>query len=263
MKNIIYCFSGTGNCMDAAIRIAKTMKDTKIVSMRNNPEKVSFPETESVGFIFPVYHWSLPEPAKRFIEKIEINKDAYIYGITVCGGIAFNTLNDFVRIIEKKGLNVDYVLMIRSVASYVGAYEPFPKPESVLPKAEIKIAQAAQEIQKRESSKIPRRNYLLACIRGIVQPKFVKELPTKDMDFVVSDKCASCGLCAKVCIANNIEIVNGKPIFRHQCAQCMSCIVYCPQKAIDYKDKTVNRTKYHNPNVSAAVMCNSVIEDFE
>lgn len=263
MRNIIYCFSGTGNCMDAAMHIAKVMKETTIVSMKNDPHDVAFTEAECVGFIFPVYHWSLPEQAKRFIEKVEINKNAYIFGITVCGGIAFNTLNDFVRLMENKDLKVNYVRMIKSVASYVGAYEPFPKPETVLPQAEKQITEVAWDVQSRLNCKLPKRNYLLACIRRIVQPKFVKELPTKDKDFVISDKCVSCGLCAKVCIANNIEIVNGIPNFKHECAQCMSCLVYCPQKAIDYKDKTKNRTKYHNPHVNVADMCKLINGDYQ
>ena len=33
-----------------------------------------------------------------------------------------------------------------------------------------------------------------------------------DVNFYSDDKCISCGLCSKVCTANNITLRNGKPI---------------------------------------------------
>lgn len=40
----------------------------------------------------------------------------------------------------------------------------------------------------------------------------------------------------------------------------MSCIVFCPKSAINYKDKTQNRTKYHNPNVTAKEMSKEYLD---
>lgn len=260
MKNIIYCFSGTGNCMNAAIKIGKALKDTRIISMKCNPEDAASEDAEIIGFIFPVYHWSLPEPAKKFIREVQINTQAYIFGITVCGGIAFNTLNDFKRIIEAKNATVAYTEMVKSVSSYVAAYEPFPNPEKVLPKSECALMQICEDLRLRVHKNTKNRNYLLAAIRNLIQPHFVNELPTKDKDFIVSDECTGCGLCAKVCIANNITIENGKPTFTHHCAQCMGCIVFCPKSAINYKDKTQNRMKYHNPNVTAKEMSEKCLD---
>lgn len=260
MKNIIYCFSGTGNCMEAAIKLGKALKNTRIISMKCNPDKVAAIDAEVIGFVFPVYHWSLPEQAKQFIRQVQINTRAYIFAVTVCGGIAFNTLDDFRRIIEAKNAKVAYSAMIKSVASYVGAYEPFPNPEKILPKAEKMLMQTCEDIRLQVHRKTKGRNYLLAAIRNIVQPHFVNELPQKDRGFIVSDDCIACGLCARVCIANNIRIENGKPVFEHQCAQCMSCVVYCPKKAINYKNQTQKRTKYHNPNVTASEMSKEYLD---
>lgn len=119
MKNVIYCFSGTGNCMDAAIKIAKTLKNTRIISMKCNPAEAASMDADVIGFVFPVYHWSLPEQAKKFIREVQINTQAYIFGITVCGGVAFNTLDDFKRIMEEKNATVAYTGMVKSVSGYV------------------------------------------------------------------------------------------------------------------------------------------------
>lgn len=36
-ENVIFCFSGTGNCLDIAKNIAKRMGDTDIIMMRKAP----------------------------------------------------------------------------------------------------------------------------------------------------------------------------------------------------------------------------------
>ena len=79
----------------------------------------------------------------------------------------------------------------------------------------------------------------------------VRKFPNMDKDYNILEKCNGCGTCQKVCVANNIEMTNGKPIFLHKCEQCMSCIQYCPNEAINYKDKTQKRKRYHHPNIDA------------
>jgi len=76
VNNIIYCFSGTGNSMNTAIKIANTMKNTMIISMRCNSKNVSAENTDDIGFIFPVYYCSLPEGVIRFIQEVKIDKKA-------------------------------------------------------------------------------------------------------------------------------------------------------------------------------------------
>lgn len=251
MTKVIYCFSGTGNCMHAAHKMAEALGDTTVISMRNNPVDVPAMEAEVIGFVFPVYHWSLPRQAKEFIQKVQVNKEAYIFGITVCGGVAFNTLYDFSEILKEKGCQVSYTSMVKTVSSYVAAYEPFPNPKKILPEMEKALEVVCQELCSRKHTASRKKNYLLAGIRSIVQPHFVNELPTKDKHFNVSDECVSCGLCEKICIAKNISMVDGSPTFQHHCAQCMACIAYCPKGAINYKNITQKRTKYHHPDVIA------------
>lgn len=38
-KNVIFCYSGTGNCLDLAKNIAKGLGDTDIIMMRRAPVK--------------------------------------------------------------------------------------------------------------------------------------------------------------------------------------------------------------------------------
>ena len=50
-ENIIYCYSGGGNCLDMAKNIARELGDTDIVMMRSAPVKTDAREAKRVGFI--------------------------------------------------------------------------------------------------------------------------------------------------------------------------------------------------------------------
>ncbi|WP_294379466.1 EFR1 family ferrodoxin, partial [uncultured Clostridium sp.] len=79
--------------------------------------------------------------------------------------------------------------------------------------------------------------------------KDVIEFHERDRNFIVSDKCTSCGLCIKKCPVGNITMKNGKPKWNHKCELCLSCIQSCPKEAINYGEKTKGRKRYLNPNV--------------
>lgn len=145
------------------------------------------------------------------------------------------------------------------MASYVAMYEPFPEPERQLPKAAAELEEIAGDITRRTVNEPVRKSVGKEIMRCIQKP-FVKALPKKDRGFTVSEDCVSCGICTGVCPAGNITREDGKPIFLHHCTQCMSCIVFCPRQAINYKNKTQNRTKYHHPAVTAAMMAENEMD---
>ena len=66
-KNVIFCFSGTGNCLDIAKNIARVLGDTDIVIMRRLPAVRDVHEAERVGFVFPCYAGGLPGEVERAI----------------------------------------------------------------------------------------------------------------------------------------------------------------------------------------------------
>ena len=76
MMNRIYYFTGTGNSMRAARVIANRLGHTEIVSMRADPAEYPATDCEIVGFVFPVYHWTMPAPAVSFVENLYIDPKA-------------------------------------------------------------------------------------------------------------------------------------------------------------------------------------------
>ena len=79
-----------------------------------------------------------------------------------------------------------------------------------------------------------------------------KNLHNLDKDFRVNDECNHCGVCSIACPMNNISFQNGTGIlvWNGNCQDCHGCINVCPKRAIQIKNKTKNKGRYINPNVS-------------
>lgn len=273
MKNRIYYFTGTGNSMRAAQKIGRLLENCEIVSMKSDPDESPAEDCEIVGFIFPVYHWTMPEPAVRFVEKLKINPQAYIFCVAMPSFICGEACEKLERVLAEKGIKIDYGTKVYNVANYTIVYPPLPSPKLVIPKTERKLDRIAEEISLRKKRSIPRSNAAVRLkIKGMAKYKAV--VSKADYGFKIRKYCVGCGLCSKVCPTGNIVIKGGRPHFKHNCAQCMACVSYCPKGAIGYKltdqnfkEMKINpsdfqiakimglpksRKPYHHPYISAA-----------
>lgn len=52
-KNVIFCYSGTGNCLDMAKNIARELGDTDIIMMRKTPIITDVTNAERVASSSP------------------------------------------------------------------------------------------------------------------------------------------------------------------------------------------------------------------
>ena len=91
-KNVIFCYSGTGNCLDMAKNIAKRLGDTDIVMMRRQPAVTDVTGAERVGFIFPCYGGGLPGDVEFFARQVKISPNAYTFGVVQFAGYPGNGL---------------------------------------------------------------------------------------------------------------------------------------------------------------------------
>ena len=247
-KNIIFYFSGTGNCLKLSKDIAKELPDCEIVSMAKHESYTLNGEYECVGFVYPTYFSGIPIKVNRFLSNFNFpeNKVPYIFVIASCGAFAGNALAQVSDLLKQRGQKPDYGNKIKMVSNYVIAYDVGKNVDKKTKKSDAATLSIIEDIQMKKIKPIGRINSLLRMYYN----RQVKIIPTTDKDYTVSDDCVSCAICKEICPVNNIELTAGKPVFKHYCEQCMACIQYCPNRAINYKNKTQKRGRYTNPDVS-------------
>jgi ferredoxin len=247
-KNIIFYFSGTGNSLKVAKDIAAVIQDCELISM-GKPHKLSG-TYERIGIVYPVYFAGIPGVVERFVEALDLseNKNSFVFAICTSGNIGAGMTN-ISKIIGGKGGKLSYCENIQCFGNYVGLYAMGSDAGNKVKAQSQATKQAIKDIQSL-AVKPPFKNSPLALIHG----HFIKSSANKDKGFNVSEACNGCASCSKVCPVENIKMQDGKPIFLHHCEQCMACIQWCPKQAINVKNKTQDRGRYHHPDITLADM---------
>ena len=86
MKNLIIYFSSTGNSFFAAKYLAERLDDCLAVPITKFDPNLELDGFDSIGFVFPTYFFSIPKFFSQGIEKLNLSKETYFYGITTCNG---------------------------------------------------------------------------------------------------------------------------------------------------------------------------------
>ena len=85
-ENVIFCYSGTGNCLDMAKTIARELGDADIILMRREPAVTDVRDARRVGFVFPCYGGGLPGGVEESLRKIRVGLTAYTFGVCQYAG---------------------------------------------------------------------------------------------------------------------------------------------------------------------------------
>ena len=85
-ENVIFCYSGTGNCLDMAKTIARELGDTDIILMRREPAVTDVRDAKRAGFVFPCYGGGLPGGVEESLRKIQVGLTAYTFGVCQYAG---------------------------------------------------------------------------------------------------------------------------------------------------------------------------------
>ncbi|MCR4677441.1 MAG: EFR1 family ferrodoxin [Lachnospiraceae bacterium] len=235
MRKRIYYFTGTGNSLRTAIKIAERFGDTELVSMRTEPDEVSAEDCDVIGFVYPVYHWTVPEHVVKFVEGLKINPNAYIFAVANPSFICGFACEKMAELIRAKGAELSFADVVHCVANYVIVYPPFPSPKFMVPRMERKASKIAGDIANRLTKAYPKAGAITRRKMKKFMGPYLELQKYADYPFTVSDACIGCGLCAMVCQCKNIELRDGKPAFLHHCMNCMACVTSCPKRAIGYE----------------------------
>lgn len=243
---MIFYFSGTGNSLDAALRM---QGDEEVINITDciwgKNFSFTLKEDEKVGFVFPVYFGGVPSIVQTFMSKVKFNRiPVYLYALITCGGDAFGAGNMAANTLEKNGLMLDAVWTVEMPDNYIFMYEPDTEEEQA-----VTLEQAGpvlEEIRKHIENKDcndTKGSLKARMITGVMYPFYVHGRKTKK--FYTDDKCVGCATCVNRCPAKAMVMENGRPKWiKERCIHCMSCI-RCG--AVQYGKKTVGRHRYKNP----------------
>lgn len=198
MKKIIYYFSGTGNSLYTANKIAEAMGGAEIISVRCNVNGVPASDADIIGFICPVYEWDVPGSFKEFIEQLTINPNAYIFMVATYIAILGKSFETVDRLLTEKGARLNYGCAIRCVASQCIAYPPFPPEKIMIPYMEKQIQKAGKEIRQKKLRDYPKMSAITRRRFDKTMGPFLALESEYDKGFYADERCIGCGICEKV-----------------------------------------------------------------
>jgi ferredoxin len=251
MKKAIFYYTGSGNSLWVARNLAKEMGDTDVVSISGYAKGKAETDLDVAGLVFPVHMWGVPPPVLKFTAGLKSLQPKYVFAIGVNAGAVSNTLVQLKDVLSKKGLILNSGFDIKMPSNYVPWGGPGTKEyqQQCFETAGQKITQIAAVAKNGETKPVEKgqlwQRIIFTAIYHLVTPNLAK----MDRSFKTDEKCNKCGICAKVCPAQNITLTDGKPVWNHKCEQCYACIEWCPQAAIQYGNNTKKYPRYHQPEI--------------
>lgn len=234
---MIYYFSGTGNSKWVAEQLALQTNDVAVNMI--GLETIPAIDSQTLGIVFPIYAWGVPEPVLEFVKRLNGNPE-FTFGVCTCGAEAGDAMDKLNRI-----LKMDSAYSISMPNNYVmgSELENNASINSKITKAKEKIEIIAAQVKARQTIHDVNKGQL-AWIKSNLANFGFNMAARRTQPFYVTDKCISCGECAENCPANSISMVDGKPRWGEKCYQCTACINRCPTQAIEYGKGTVKRSRY-------------------
>jgi ferredoxin len=255
METKLYYFTGTGNSLAAARRLASGLKASPPVPVVQLLDRAEIdPAADVVGLVYPVHHWGPTDIVLRLARLLQTHDDTYIFAVATYGNHSGRAFQDLDRALGHKGHGLDAGYHLRTVQNYVPVF-PMPNKgtvSAVLSKADVMVDRIIKRVKAR--SKGEREHWWYRPDVRMYYLSSKRNLHNKDRHFTVTSGCDSCGICARVCPVGNIEIRDERPVWLHRCEQCFACIHWCPQEAIEWGSSTRGMGRYHHPEVTVEDM---------
>ena len=247
---MILYFSATGNSEYVAKRISRVTNDD-CMNLFERIKNKDFSEMNSdkpYVIVTPTFGWQIPHILRDWLNNTLLSGNKDIYFVMTCGGDIGNSAKYIQKICSEKNMNYKGCAEIIMPENYIAMFDAPEKDEAIaiIDKAEPIIDKIANQILSNENFDEKKTGVVDKLKSGIVNSVYYPVF-LHSKKFTVSDACISCGKCEKLCVLNNIKLVNGKPHWADHCTHCMACICNCPAEAIEYGNVSKGKPRYHCP----------------
>jgi ferredoxin len=252
MKTDLFYYTGTGNSLWVARILATALGAAEIIPISRITGKSPDEGADAVGIIFPVHMWGLPRRVIALVDALARDPSRYYFAVAVNAGQVAATLLQLKKLMQSKGLSLSTGFEIAMPSNYIpwGGPGPEEKRTGRFEAARVKLEAIAAAVANREAAPVERgplwQNVLFTLLNGLAY----SHVPGMDKSFWVDEKCNACGICKTICPCGNIDLRPDKPTWLHHCEQCLACIQWCPQEAIQFGKKTPRYERYHHPEVT-------------
>ena len=92
MTTTIFYYTGTGNSLWTARRLASLLEEAQCVSMKRCTDVKIACGAQRIGLVFPVHIWGVPPPVVEFVRRLNVNTSQYLFAMAVNAGQVAATL---------------------------------------------------------------------------------------------------------------------------------------------------------------------------
>ncbi|MEJ2294393.1 MAG: EFR1 family ferrodoxin [Candidatus Lokiarchaeota archaeon] len=233
----------------------------------------------------------IPLIVERFLNRLEIDRSQYIFAVCTHSGMPGTTIDKVYKIIKSRGgkLAAGFAVKTYNEAPSVGEKlkkSIFRKESNNVDKVKVQnrrdkvLNQWKEKLEfiigyinarkegryetRRLITKILFAPFLYLIMKPIFNHRYRKlskssnlsfkgMIPFADKSFKYSEACNGCGICARICPVDNIELVDNRPMWQNHCENCFACYSWCPNGAI-YGEIVSYAEHYHHPNIKISDM---------
>ncbi|MCL2191436.1 MAG: EFR1 family ferrodoxin [Treponema sp.] len=245
----IYYFSGTGNSLWSARRIAQAIGgESALVNIGPEAWKDKpVVQADAVVLVFPSYAFGLPLAVRRFVMNAMF-KTPYLAAFVTNGSTPGGTAASLSRILKRKGIGALYFGLIPAVENYIAIFGP-PKKETERRRLEMQ-RKATEEAARCVMERRVNRVYTFRPVSAFIWLLFSLGVKIFYKRYRVGGDCDGCGICEKVCPVSAVSMRDGRPVFSARCEHCQGCLNWCPKRAIHFGRLNSRVARYHHPEIS-------------
>ena len=262
----IYYFSGTGNSLWTAKKIAQIIKNgnsteecelynigveaQKYVSKEPDVSKESgelIIEADTVIMVFPSYAYSMPLIVRRFA-KSAVFKTQYLAALVTYGSSPGGTLGALQKILrKKKGIEKMFFAKIPAVENYLVMFGT-PSEKTIKHRCALQVnatdtvAHSIIERKENRVSKFYPFSFFISLLFRLALKIFYKY-------YRVGYHCNGCATCEKICPVAAITMKEGRPHFSSKCEHCQACLSICVLRAIQFGRVRFGKKGYIHPEI--------------